>query len=227
MNYPNFPKLEGKHAYLAPSKKGWENKSVGDLLDGYSKSYAQDIGTAVHDIARRHIKRHSKISNTDKKEIRLQAIEYYYIPEFAINRGVDFDMIFETLKAYVNDGIGYRLVPEQLLCYNEDIAFGTADTISQLDSVFDKRFLRIHDLKTGVKETSMAQLQKYAALFFLEFEGEMKRRQLTVADIEMELRIYQLGEVIEHRPTVEDIAPLMDIYKTDVKALTKLKVEES
>ena len=227
MNYPDFPKLEGKHAYLAPSKKGWENKTVGELIDGYSRSYSQLIGTAVHDIARRHIERHAKIANSDLKEIRLQTIEYYDIPEFAINRGVDFEMIFETAKRYVNDALGFRLVPEQKLCYNEDIAFGTADTISQLDSVFDKRFLRIHDLKTGIKEADMAQLEKYAALFFLEFEGEMKRRKLSVADIEMELRIYQLGEIVVHHPTVEDIAPIMDIYKTDVSALTKLKTEES
>lgn len=227
MNYPEFSNLEGKHAFLAPSKHGWENKNIDELIGTYSRTWAQAIGTAVHDISRRHIKRHQKISNTDKKEIKLQTIEYYDIPEYAVNRGVDFDMIFETAKIYVNDAIGYRLIPEQLLVYDKDIAFGTADTISPLDSVFDRRFLRIHDLKTGVKEVDMSQLEKYAALFCLQFETEFKRRQMTVADLEMELVIYQMGEKIIHNPTVEDIAPLMDIYRMDVKALTKLKAEES
>ena len=68
-------------------------------------------------------------------------------------------------KMYVNDAIGFRMRPEQPLFYSEN-CFGTADAIS-----FDekKKYLRIHDLKTGVGKVKLDQLLIYASLFCLEY----------------------------------------------------------
>jgi hypothetical protein len=104
-----------------------------------------------------------------------------------------------TLASYVNDAIGFGMTPEVVL-YFSDVCFGTADSIK-----FDekKKFLRIHDLKTGVTPAHMEQLQVYAALFCLEYHFKP-------SDIQMELRIYQNNEVQIFEPSVEHIAPIMD-----------------
>lgn len=75
---------------------------------------------------------------------------------------------------------------------------GTADAIS-----FRNNFLRIHDLKTGVRPVHIEQLEIYAALFCLEYK-------VKPGDIKIELRIYQNDEVLVHEPTAEDILPIMD-----------------
>ena len=86
---------------------------------------------------------------------------------------------------------------EVVLFYSEYF-FGTADTIS-----FRDKFLRIHDLKTGVTPAHMDQLEIYAALFCLEY-------RIKPTDIEIELRIYQNDEVLVHNPAPEDIVQIMD-----------------
>jgi len=94
---------------------------------------------------------------------------------------------------------------EQALRYSEN-AFGTADAIS-----FRQRFLRIHDLKTGVTPASFKQLEVYAALFCLEYG-------YSPYDIRMELRIYQKNEVLTHIPDPEEIERIMDrIVDFDMK----------
>ena len=103
----------------------------------------------------------------------------------------------KTIYAYVNDAIGFRMSTEVVLYYS-DRFFGTADAIS-----FRNGFLRIHDLKTGKTAVHMEQLEIYAALFCLEY-------RVKPGDIEIELRIYQNDEVLYHRPTAEDILPIMD-----------------
>lgn len=103
----------------------------------------------------------------------------------------------KTLYAYVNDAIGFQMNTEVVLKYSNKF-FGTADAIS-----FRKRFLRIHDLKTGKHPARMEQLEIYAALFCLEY-GENPE------DIKMELRIYQNDEVVVHVPEPEDIRVIMN-----------------
>lgn len=103
----------------------------------------------------------------------------------------------KTLYAYVNDAIGFKMDTEVVLFYSEYF-FGTADTIC-----FRNGVLRIHDLKTGVTKVKMEQLEIYAALFCLEYK-------IKPGEIEIELRIYQTDEVIVHKPTAEDILPIMD-----------------
>ena len=119
----------------------------------------------------------------------------------------------KTLYNYVNDAISYRMSPEVVLFYSERF-FGTADAIS-----FRNNFLRIHDLKTGKIKADMEQLEVYAALFCLEYK-------IKPGDIEMELRIYQNDEIIYHKPTAEDILPIMDKIVHLNKLLERLEGEE-
>lgn len=115
----------------------------------------------------------------------------------AIRLGEKLPNTKRTLSMYVNDAIGYRMVCEQSLAYSEN-CFGTADTIS-----FRRNKLRIHDLKTGITQTSLKQLEIYAALFCLEY-------MFKPHDIEVELRIYQSNEIRGGMADPEDIARIMD-----------------
>ena len=114
---------------------------------------------------------------------------------------------------YVNDAIGFKMTPEQVLFYSEN-CFGTTDAIS-----FRNNFLRIHDLKTGVTPAHMEQLMIYAALFCLEY-------RIKPSEIDIELRIYQSDEIIVFNPTAEDIVPIMDRVVTSDKIISKIKQEE-
>lgn len=121
----------------------------------------------------------------------------------------------KTLNMYVNDALHFNLTPEQPLYYSRN-CFGTADAIS-----FDerKRFLRIHDLKTGVSSTHMEQLQIYAALFCLEYHVKPDT-------FGSELRIYQNDAIQIYVPDSADIAKIMDtIIRFDDK-IEKMKMEE-
>lgn len=119
----------------------------------------------------------------------------------------------QTLNQYVNDAIGLRMIPEYVLFYSMD-AFGTADAISDRD-----RFLRIHDLKTGLNEASPRQLEVYAALYCLE------NREVPQKLEGIELRIYQNDEVkvFEGDPLV--INQIMDTIKTFSAHFKKLRAE--
>lgn len=100
----------------------------------------------------------------------------------------------KTLNAYVNDAIGFGLTPEVPLVYSFN-CFGHADAIS-----FDKRnkFLRIHDLKTGLTKAHMRQLKIYAALFCLEYKYDP-------LELGYELRIYQYDEIEIDNPDPKEI----------------------
>ena len=129
-----------------------------------------------------------------------------------IDEGITLPRTHKTLNMYVNDGIGYKMTTEQVL-YFSDNCFGTADSIT-----FNKDFLRIHDLKTGVTPAHMEQLEIYAALFCLEYS-------IRPGEIGMELRLYQNDEKIIFCPTAEDILPIMDRIITADKIITELKGE--
>lgn len=101
-----------------------------------------------------------------------------------------------TLNLYVNDGIGFKMIPEQTLYYSPN-CFGTADSI-----YFRQNKLGIHDLKTGLYQSSIRQLEIYAALFCLEYG-------MRPMDIEIELRIYQNNEVQIYVPEPMDIDIIM------------------
>lgn len=100
----------------------------------------------------------------------------------------------KTLNSFVNDAIGYRMETEQVLFYSEN-CFGTADAISFNEK---ERFLRIHDLKTGVNPAHFEQLIIYTAMFCLEYNHSPE-------DLRVELRLYQSDEILILEPDPADI----------------------
>lgn len=130
-----------------------------------------------------------------------------------IEMGIKLPKTNKTLNSYVNDAIGYKMTPEQTLFYSVN-CFGTADAIS-----FKKDFLRIHDLKTGVTPASMHQLEIYTALFCLEYD-------VNPNDIGIELRIYQMDQVIVHDPPREDILYIENKIVNFDNLIEQLKEEE-
>lgn len=176
--------FEGQHAFLGASKYHWINYDESKLVESYSNYMAAQRGTELHEFAAQCIRLGQKLPKSQK-----------------------------TLNMYVNDAIGFRMTPEQVLFYSEN-CFGTADTIA-----FNKDFLRIHDYKSGVTPAKMEQLLIYAALFCLEYKKKP-------GNIGMELRLYQSDDIAIATPTAEDIAPIMDKIVTFDKLITKLKSEE-
>lgn len=126
--------------------------------------------------------------------------ELHELAERLIRMGIRLPRNHQTLNMHVNDAIGFRMEPEVILFYSPN-AFGTADAIS-----FDerKKFLRIHDLKTGVHPCKFDQLYIYAAYFCLEYDVKPK-------DITTEFRIYQNDEVtIDDNDNADVIEMIMD-----------------
>ena len=184
MNFNKHSNLKGQHAFLGASKYHWINYSEAKLMESYANYLAIQKGTALHAFAAQCILLDQKLPRSRK-----------------------------TLNMYVNDAIGYKMTPEQILYYSEN-CFGTADAIS-----FRNGLLRIHDLKTGVTPTHMEQLMIYAALFFLEY-------QMNPGEIETELRLYQNNEVLVHNPTADDILPIIDKIRIFDKIINDVKAQE-
>jgi hypothetical protein len=123
----------------------------------------------------------------------------------AITLGVKLSSANKALAKYVNDAIHYNMESEQSLYYSDN-CFGQADSIS-----FRRKFLRIHDLKTGIGKTSVHQLEVYAALFCLEYH-------YSPYDIDMEFRIYQFDEpeiFVGDPDVIEDI--MQTIVEFDIR----------
>lgn len=184
MNFNNHSKFEGQHAFLSASKYHWINYDNDKIAQSYSNFMAAQKGTILHQFAAQCIELGQKLPSSKK-----------------------------ILNRYVNDAIGFKMIPEQILFYSEN-CFGTADSIS-----FRNNLLRIHDLKTGAIPAHMEQLEIYAALFCLEYD-------IRPANIDMELRIYQNDEILYHNPTAEDIVPIIDKIITFDKVINKIKEQE-
>lgn len=176
--------LEGQHAFLSASKYHWVNYDEEKLVHAFSKYMAAQKGTELHAFAAQAIKLGIKLPTTNK-----------------------------TLNRYVNDAIGFKMQPEQLLYYSDN-CFGTTDAIG-----FRKNFLRIHDFKSGETPASIKQLEVYTALFCLEY-------QYKPSVIDIELRLYQSDEVIVHTPDPEEIFEIMDKIILFDKRIDKLKIGE-
>lgn len=183
MNFDTHSELIGKHAFLSASRYHWINYSADKLDEVFRNSQAAKRGTELHDFAHQAIRLGIKLPDTPK-----------------------------TLNLYVNDAIGYKMSPEQIL-YHSDNCYGTADAIS-----FRRNFLRIHDLKTGVNDASFHQLEIYVALFCLEYG-------VRPGEIEIELRIYQNDDVQTLEPTVEDVVRIMDLIMAFDRRIEVLKAE--
>lgn len=184
MNFLKHSNLEGAHAFLGASNYHWLGYDEEKLASAYTKRIATLKGTKLHALA-------------------AQCIEM----------GVRLPKSQKTLNMYVNDAIGFKMTPEQILYYSNN-CFGTADAIS-----FRSNTLRIHDLKTGTTPAHMEQLLIYNALFCLEYK-------IKQSDIESELRIYQGNDIVIFKPSVDDIAPIMDKIITFDRIINELKEQE-
>lgn len=184
MNFNKHLECEGQHAFLGASKYHWINYDEQKVSNAYTNFLASQKGTELHEFAAQCIKLGQKLPNSKK-----------------------------TLNMYVNDAIGFKMIPEQVLYYSEN-CFGTADTIS-----FRNNLLRIHDYKSGIIPAHIEQLEVYTALFCLEYKKEPSK-------IDTELRIYQSDEVLIHQPTTNEIARIIDKIIIFDKVINKLKFGE-
>lgn len=182
MNFNAHSNLEGLHAFLSPSNYHWINYEDDKLISTYQNYEAAKRGTRLHAFACECILLGQKLPKSTK-----------------------------TLNRYVNDAIGYKMTPEQIL-YFSDNCFGTADAIS-----FKKDFLRIHDYKSGSTPASMKQLEIYASIFCLEYNINPK-------NIGMELRIYQFDDIQYHEPETETILEISDKIVYFDKLLNEMEV---
>ena len=181
MIFNNHNNLQGLHAPFGASKSSWLRYDDEKAIEYLKGIRAKEMGTRLHAWAAE-----------------------------TITLGIKQPRSKQTLYAYVNDAIGFKMEPEVVLYYSDKF-FGTADTIC-----FRNNTLRIHDLKTGVSPVKMDQLEIYAALFCLEYK-------IKPGDIDIELRIYQNDEIIVHNPTAEDILPIMDKIKHLNKILESME----
>lgn len=177
--------LEGRHAFLAPSKPAWLKYDDDKLDRVFHTSEAARRGTALHQLA-----------------------------AMCITLGEPLPRNNKTVSMFVNDAIGFHMTPEQPLYYSDN-CFGTADALG-----FRNNTLRIHDLKTGVTQSTMTQLYIYTALFCLEYG-------FRPFEIKIELRIYQLDEVRVEVPDPSDIFNVMEAIKYKDHRLELLKEEVS
>lgn len=209
-SFNNHDDLKGTHALFSPSQSSWMRYDEEKIAEKVRNQYRAPLGTEIHEYAASQIiLEHNK---TSVKNIISDVENYIYtkytsmndmntLPSYALklikNVGTLPKEVFEAVKLYINDGIGYRMTVEQPVVYSKKI-YGTADSI-----IFKNNLLRIHDLKTGFNPAHMEQLEGYAALFCLEYG-------IKPSDIQFELRLYQWDGVLIHKPTVEDLLPIID-----------------
>lgn len=183
MLFNTHSNLAGTHAFLRPSNYHWINYDEDKLDRTFLASMAAQRGSDLHAFAHE-----------------------------AIRLGIRLPTRKTTLNMYVNDAIGYRMIPEQILYYSNN-CYGSPDTIA-----FRRNVLRIHDLKTGVHEASEHQLEVYAALFCLEY-------RYSPFNIQIELRIYQSDEVRIYDADPDTIVHIMDRITTFDKRINALRLE--
>lgn len=184
MDFNKHYNLTGAHAFLSASKFHWIRYDGEKLERLFAMHMKAQRGSKLHDLARD-----------------------------LISLGVKLDPgIKTTLNMYVNDCIGFKMDPEQVLYYSAN-CYGTTDAIG-----FRNNKLRIFDLKTGVNQSSMDQLMVYAALFCLEYRYEP-------FEIEMELRIYQNDEIKIFEPDPVDVSAIKEKIKFFDKKLNALMEE--
>lgn len=183
MRFNDHSRLVGSHALLSPSGYSWVNYDEEKIDQMVFASFAARRGSELHDVAQK-----------------------------LITLGVKLPETTETLNMYVNDAIGYRMTPEQMLFYSHN-CYGQADAIS-----FGRNKLRIFDLKTGITRCKMTQLEIYGALFCLEY-------QIKPADIDIELRIYQNDNVEIEEGDILTITNIMDKIVIYDDRINKLREE--
>lgn len=184
MRFNKHSELQGLHAFLSPSQYHWIRYSDEKLEDRFLNAMNAKRGTELHEFAKEAI----------RLKVKLQGRN--------------------TLAMYVNDAIGYRMTPEQMLFYSPH-AFGTTDAIS---FQIRKKLLRIFDLKNGVTKVSFDQLLVYCALFCLEY-------QYKPFELEYDLRIYQSDEILTYEVDPTEVLLIMDRIVTFSNRLDQLTQE--
>lgn len=212
MKFNDHSKLEGTHALFSASQSHWLRYDDDKIIDKFLNRNKVQLGTELHEYAKTQIDLMQRVSSV--KSLMHDVATFIYTkysltkdnpqPQVGMNLIKSLNYmpreVFETLKMYINDAIGYKMKAEVILYYS-DISFGTADTIA-----FKNRFLRIHDFKSGQHKASIEQLEVYTALFCLEYRMKMG---IDIDDVE--LRLYQNDEIVVHNPTIEDISEIMDM----------------
>lgn len=189
MHFLPHYELQGKHAFMAPSNYHWVGYDEEKMQKTFYTRQAAQLGDAKHDLAARLITLRTKLP-----------------------------AIRKTMNMYVNDAIGYKMVPEQSLYYSDN-CFGTADAISfRQDPLTGRWMLRIHDLKTGSTRTSEKQLEIYACIFCLEYDFDPR-------EIDIELRIYKSDDVEVYIPDLDTLIHITDKIKTYDKLIEQIKKE--
>ncbi len=153
------------------------------------------------------------IDRYNKQQAVKRGTELHDFASKCIQLGQKLPKSKKTLNSFVNDAIGYGMETEKVLFYSEN-CFGTADAISFNEK---ERFLRIHDLKTGVNPAHFEQLLIYAAMFCLEYGYKPEK-------IKVELRLYQNDEILVLEPIPEDISAIMDTIVRFDKLIKKEKM---
>lgn len=193
MDWHDHSNLRDAHAFLSPSKHSWVRYDDEKLVSVYRNTViAVERGTRLHALACEHIA-----------------------------MGIPMPRKKETLCMYINDGIGYRMRPEEVL-YASPAFFGTADTISfRKEPKISKDFetLRIHDLKTGVNKASMEQLKLYAALFCIEYSKDPN-------EMAIETRIYQNNQIVIENPSGREIRDYMNVALHACEVIEEVMKEE-
>lgn len=217
--------LKGSHAIFGASKHSWLRYDDQKMIESIRSKYRKDLGTEIHEFASSQIQLRHRFTNIKNLKTNLESYIFRKFLNDETNEISDFGkkMInnlqylpkesLETIKSYINDGIGFRMTTEQPL-YFSDYFFGTADTICYRD-----KFLRIHDLKSGSTVAHIEQLLIYAALFCIEYKIQPE-------EIETELRIYQNGEVLCNNPDPDEVRLIMDKIIFSDNMLQKLEKEE-
>lgn len=189
MRFNSHSELAGRHAYLSASKYHWINYTDEKLDRTFRTAMMAQRGTELHDLACN-----------------------------AIRLGVRMPRTMESINAYVNDAIGFKMTPEQVLFYSPN-AFGTADAIGfRMNPETERYMLRIHDLKTGVIPGSFHQLEIYAAFFCLEYG-------FLPAEIDIELRIYQSDDVAIAIGDYDEITRIMGRIKRFDEMINSARTE--
>lgn len=188
-SFSSHRELAGQHAFLSASKYHWINYDEERMERTFVSAVAAAKGTQMHDLAAQLIKLKVKLPRTRK-----------------------------TINQYVNDAIGFNMIPEQVLVYSMN-AFGTADAISfRYNPETERMLLRIHDLKTGTTKCKPEQLFVYAAFFCLEYGFKP-------AEIDIELRIYQNDTHEIYIPDPHEITRIMSKTIESDRRLTQLREE--
>ena len=225
-SFKSHDNLKGKHSLFSPSQSAWLRYDDDKITERVRNQYRTTLGTEIHDFAASQIDLCHRYTSSREliKDIETYIYcKYMYLSEDLVvgdyakklisNLKTLPKEVFDAVKFYINDGVGYKMNIEQPLYYSDHI-FGHADTIS-----FRNNVLHIHDLKTGANPAHMEQLKVYAALFCLEYA-------IKPSTIEIELRIYQWDGISIVKPELEEIVEIMDRIITSEKIAQKVEKEE-